>query len=43
MYGKNAWNKYTGEKLDALMQFNEEYKEFISKCKTERECLEYSI
>ncbi|MBQ9124511.1 MAG: aminopeptidase [Acholeplasmatales bacterium] len=43
MYGKNAWNKYTGEKLDALMQFNEEYKEFISKCKTERECVEYSI
>ena len=43
MYGKNAWNKYTGEKLDALMKFNEEYKDFISKCKTERECVDYSV
>ena len=43
MYAKNAWNKYTGEKLNDLMKFNEEYKEFISVCKTERECVDYSI
>ncbi len=43
MYAKNAWNKYTGEKLNDLMKFNEEYKEFISVCKTERECVDFSI
>ncbi|MBQ3253585.1 MAG: aminopeptidase [Acholeplasmatales bacterium] len=43
MYAKNAWNKYTGQKLDDLMQFNEEYKDYISNCKTERECVKYTI
>lgn len=43
MYGKNAWKKYNNESLDKLMQFNEEYKEFISVCKTERECVDYSV
>ena len=43
MYGKNAWKKYTGNKIDALMQFNEDYKDFISTCKTERECVKYSV
>lgn len=43
MYGKNAWNKYEGKKLDELMAFNEEYKDFISKGKTERECVTYAI
>ncbi len=43
MYLKNAWNKYENEKLEELMTFNEEYKDFISKSKTERECVEYAI
>ncbi|MGM9970225.1 MAG: aminopeptidase [Anaeroplasma sp.] len=43
MYSKNAWNKYSNESLVKLMQFNEDYKDFISKCKTERECVKYSI
>lgn len=43
MYAKNAWNKYTGEALNDLMKFNDEYKEFISVCKTERECVDYSV
>ena len=43
MYSKNAWNKYTNENLVDLMKFNEDYKDFISKCKTERECVQYSI
>lgn len=43
MYSKNAWSKYEGEKLTDLMNFNEEYKDFISKSKTERECVEYAI
>ena len=39
MEKKNAWNKYpAGEKRDALMAFAEDYRKFISDCKTEREC-----
>ncbi|HHZ12847.1 MAG TPA: aminopeptidase [Clostridiales bacterium] len=34
-----VWDKYTGEKLDQVFAFSEDYKEFISKCKTERECV----
>ncbi len=43
MYSKNAWNKYSGKKLENLFGFNEDYKNFISKCKTERECVAYSV
>lgn len=43
MYSKNAWNKYSGKKLENLFDFNEDYKNFISKCKTERECVAYSV
>lgn len=43
MYNKNAWNKYSGDKLNDLMQFNEEYKDFLSNCKTEREVVDYSV
>lgn len=42
MYAKNAWNKYDDKQLADLMQFNEEYKDFISKAKTERECVAYA-
>lgn len=39
MEKKNAWAKYPmGEKRDALFAFAEEYRKFISDCKTEREC-----
>ena len=42
MERKNAWEKYPqGEKKDALMAFAEEYRKFISVCKTERECTTY--
>ena len=43
MYSKNAWNKYSGKKLENLFDFNEDYKNFISRCKTERECVAYSV
>ena len=43
MYSKNAWEKYDDTTLNDLMKFNEEYKEFISSCKTERECTKYSV
>ena len=42
MERKNAWEKYPqGEKRDALFAFAEEYRKFISECKTERECATY--
>jgi len=34
-----VWDKYTGKELDDLFSFSEGYKEFISRCKTERECV----
>ena len=35
----NAWEKYpVGEKREALFAFAEDYRKFISDCKTEREC-----
>ena len=39
MEKKNAWEKYPqGNKRDEVFQFAEEYRKFISACKTEREC-----
>lgn len=39
---KNAWTKYPqGEKREAVFTFAEEYRKFISDCKTERECTAY--
>uniref|UniRef100_UPI0040574B2F aminopeptidase n=1 Tax=Agathobacter sp. TaxID=2021311 RepID=UPI0040574B2F len=39
MEKKNVWEKYPeGEKRDALFAFAEDYRKFISDCKTEREC-----
>ncbi len=34
-----VWDKYTGKELDELFAFSEGYKDFISKAKTERECV----
>ena len=36
---KNAWLKYTDKELTAVDKLCEEYKSFISGCKTERECV----
>ena len=43
MYAKNAWEKYEGEKLNELMAFNDEYIEFLSNAKTERESVKIAI
>lgn len=43
MYAKNAWEKYSNEQLEELMKFNEDYKEFLTASKTERECVKVSI
>lgn len=41
MERKNAWNKYTEEELREVFSFAEKYRVFLSKCKTERECVSY--
>ena len=38
-----AWDKYTKEDMDRVFSFSEGYKDFISKCKTERECVKEFI
>ena len=43
MYQENAWKKYSGESLDKLMQFNEDYKKYLSDSKTERLCVKNAI
>lgn len=39
----NAWTKYQGEDRKTVMDFNEGYKAYISKCKTERECVAETV
>lgn len=39
MERKNAWKKYSEEKRKQVFAFGEDYKKFISDCKTERECV----
>lgn len=42
MERKSAWIKYPqGEKRDEVFAFAEDYRKFISVCKTERECTSY--
>ena len=44
MERKNAWSKYTSEKdVKKVMEFGEEYRQFLSACKTERECVEFFV
>lgn len=40
---KNAWEKYDDNGIKEIFDFNEGYKNFISKCKTERECVKETI
>lgn len=40
---KNAWEKYDDSGIKEIFDFNEGYKNFISKCKTERECVRETI
>ena len=38
----NAWEKYPeGKKRNEVFDFAEEYRKFLSDCKTERECVTY--
>lgn len=40
MYRKNAWKEYTDAQIKDVMDFNEGYKDFLSKGKTERICVQ---
>ena len=42
MYAKNTWEKYK-DNLNEVMEYNEGYKDYISKNKTERACVKESI
>ncbi len=39
MYNKNAWTNYSQDEIKKVMEFGEGYKHFLSKGKTERECV----
>lgn len=43
MYAKNIWSKYTGQSQKDLMAFNEGYKDYLSKGKTERLCVQEAV
>ena len=43
MYSENAWKKYSDKELKDLFKFNDEYIEFLSNNKTEREITTYSV
>ena len=43
MYSKNAWEKYSNEEFQNVMKFNEDYKDYISKGKTERKCVDLAV
>ncbi len=38
---ENIWNKYSQSKLKKMESFCDEYKDFLSQCKTERECINF--
>ena len=40
MENKSIWNKYNDEQLAELEKLNAGYIDFLSECKTERECTE---
>lgn len=40
---KNAWNKYNDKEIQTVLDFCEGYKNFMSTCKTERECVKEVI
>ena len=43
MERKNAWKKYSDEDKNNVFTFAEEYRTFISECKTERECVKKAV
>ena len=43
MYGKLAWEKYNDEQINDIMTFNEGYRNYITKGKTERLCVSETV
>lgn len=43
MERKNAWLKYEKSQIDKIMEYNAGYQNYISDCKTERECVSMTI
>lgn len=43
MENKNIWDKYNEQEEKALFALNEEYKQFLNKGKTERECIAQTV
>ena len=43
MYAKLAWDKYNEQDVKDVMDFNEGYKDYITKGKTERACVKESV
>ncbi len=43
MERKLAWEKYSNEELNKVFDFANEYKKFVTECKTERECAKYAV
>ncbi|MDD7267867.1 MAG: aminopeptidase [Lachnospiraceae bacterium] len=43
MYRKNAWKDCSEQKKTEVFAFAEQYKGFLSDCKTERECVTYMV
>ena len=44
MENKNAWEKYPeGKKREEVFKFADEYRKFLSDCKTERECVRFFV
>lgn len=43
MENKSAWEKYNAADIEALNDLSDKYKDFISTCKTERECTASAI
>ena len=39
----NLWEKYEQSTKDDIRDFSNDYKSFLSNCKTERECIKYAI
>lgn len=43
MERENAWEKYNEADMQKVFGFADEYKKFITECKTERECVSYAV
>lgn len=43
MKEQTIWEKYNEQELNSVFEFSDKYKEYISNCKTERECVTEAI